>query len=353
MTSSYLTHRNTRPVPNYAISVPTVGQSIIVILSTDLPTLLIEVEYARPQATFRKKTGGPWSTPRVMDISSTNRLFFCLSAREMDHDASSLAVAIAQMRIVAYVNAGSIAILLFDTLLTFEDEVRAIWLTTWNYTKVMYILTRYSAFVEAGMIIYQVSIPGDWYDKCSLAFKVSAWLFIFGLGFGEIIMTTRTWAVWNRNRFLAYALPIFYIVVWAVAFALNAIFVQGSKFDPNPRTPYVGCYATRTDPILFISWVLLLFYDTVMFILMAIPALRAYRSQGSSRLVKMVYRDGVVYYLYLFVMSLANIIVTLTFPPDLILIVTYLSRMIHALLACRVVLHINKYSQPPLDDYSF
>lgn len=31
--------------------------------------------------------------------------------------------------------------------------------------------------------------------------------------------------------------------------------------DPNPITPYVGCYATHTSSILFISWVLLMLYD--------------------------------------------------------------------------------------------
>ena len=96
-------------------------------------------------------------------------------------------------------------------------------------------------------------------------------------------MTTRTWAVWNRNRFLAYALPIFYFAIWAGALVLNAIFVQSLKcqhsifylpnvspaflilfisVNPNPLTPYVGCYPTQVDPIIFISWILLLFYDT-------------------------------------------------------------------------------------------
>ena len=32
--------------------------------------------------------------------------------------------------------------------------------------------------------------------------------------------------------------------------------------DLNPSTPYLGCHATRMNPIVFISWVLLLLYDT-------------------------------------------------------------------------------------------
>ena len=87
---------------------------------------------------------------------------------------------------------------MFDLFLTFEHEVRAIWSTAWNYTKVMYVLTRYSAVVEAGIIIYrtllyhctvfvsspnkltckEISIPGDWYERCSLAFKTNACAYI-------------------------------------------------------------------------------------------------------------------------------------------------------------------------------
>ena len=44
-----------------------------------------------------------------------------------------------------------------------------------------------------------------------------------------VIMTTRTWAVWNKNRFLTYALPIFYFVIWVGGFVVNAIFIQSLK----------------------------------------------------------------------------------------------------------------------------
>ena len=73
-------------------------------------------------------------------------------------------------------------------------------------------------------------------------------LFVLGLGVGEskcpwnfvdacpphtfffkVIMTTRTWAVWDKNRFLTYALPIFYVVIWAGGFVLTGFFIEGLK----------------------------------------------------------------------------------------------------------------------------
>ncbi|KJA25144.1 hypothetical protein HYPSUDRAFT_38111 [Hypholoma sublateritium FD-334 SS-4] len=257
---------------------------------------------------------------------------------------AELTTSIQYTRIVSYAQVASIVILSYDTLLTLDREINTIWRSKFSVMKLMYLITRYSAFVEGGVVIAQLSIPGDWYVGCSLTFKLNACLFVFGMGVGEIIMTNRTWVVWQKNRTMMFALPIFYVTLWSGGFAAIAIFLGSIKFDPNPRTPYVGCYATAASPIIFICWVLIFVYDLVMLILMAIPTFRVYRSGGSSRFMRMVYRDGVVYYIYLFALSLVNIIIALTFPTDLILIFSLMLRIIHALLACRVVLHIKEYA---------
>ncbi|KDR78705.1 hypothetical protein GALMADRAFT_244210 [Galerina marginata CBS 339.88] len=280
------------------------------------------------------------------------RLISVSPSPSMDADlVKFLTETIVDTRIVSYVNAGSITILLYDFFLSLDREVETIWKGKLSYTKFMYILTRYSAFIEAGVVIYQLSIPGTWYAQCAFAFKLNAWLFVFGLGIGEIIMTIRTWAVWGKSRFMKFALPIFYVCTWSAGFAIIGIFLQSLKFDPNPLTPYLGCLATYTSSIIFSSWVLLLVYDAVMFILMLIPAFKAFRAGGTSRLMTVVLRDGVLYYLYLFIISLINILITLTFPVALLLVISLMSRVLHAILACRVVLEIHSLGQEQASQY--
>ena len=177
----------------------------------------------------------------------------------------------------------------FDSFLTFEREVRAIWSAGWSYMKIMYVLTKYSAFLEAGFLIYRtlhselplcspsnltrsredISIPGDleWYALCEFSYKINACAYIcilwgvaeadhslqfdnqgfslldwvlarvsarrmlqifilFHTSFSKVIMTTRTWAVWDKNRFLTYALPMFYVILWAGGFVIMAFFLQ-------------------------------------------------------------------------------------------------------------------------------
>ena len=115
-----------------------------------------------------------------------------------------------------------------------------------------------------------VSIKPDRCPTCSHVF------------FSKAIMTIRTWAAWEKNLFLSYALPIFFIFVWVGGFATIGIFSQSLRcqcalfglwlllvfiilffiiVEPNGRTPYIGCYVTQYDPIVFLSWCLLLIYD--------------------------------------------------------------------------------------------
>lgn len=47
----------------------------------------------------------------------------------------------------------------YDFFDYFDREIEIIWMTKWTMTKFMYVLTRYSAFVEAGVVIYRKSNP--------------------------------------------------------------------------------------------------------------------------------------------------------------------------------------------------
>ncbi|KAF5327447.1 hypothetical protein D9619_004999 [Psilocybe cf. subviscida] len=246
-------------------------------------------------------------------------------------DAAALATSVVRTRVVSYVNGTptlffevrgrftnfmDLQAQAYDWLLTLDGEIKSIWLSRWNFTKFLYVLTRYSSFIECAVVAIQLIIPGDNYYGCALVFKLNVWLYVFGLGTGEAIMTLRTWAVWEKNKILTYFLFGFLFIIWSGGFVIAGIFNSTVRFEPNPRTPYIGCYATHTSPIIFISWVSLLAFDTFMFVLMAIPAIQTWRTGRGSRLINLVLRDGVMYYLYLFIVSLINILVALTFPAS-------------------------------------
>ncbi|KIM46582.1 hypothetical protein M413DRAFT_24280 [Hebeloma cylindrosporum] len=286
--------------------------------------------------------------------------------------------------------AASVAILVFDSFLTFDTEVSAIWSREWTFARALYVFTRYSGFVQAGTPFtprYYLLENGNvfscfnWIHVRKPSFcgnkrlrdRSLKGLIALGMGAGEMLMTLRTWAAWNKDRTLTYILPIFYTVIWVGSLVAVGIFVRSLQFD-LVRSPYTGCYVTQMTPLTY-GWALLLTFDTVMFILIAIPAWKACKL--GSRLIRVDYFSEIIQIaskvepaswtlytetefcitsIYLVrscelsvaffdatqVLSLINIIVTQTFPTGLGSVMVLFARVIHTLLACRVVLHIHE-----------
>jgi len=83
-------------------------------------------------------------------------------------------------------------------------------------------------------------------------------------------------------------------------------------------------------------------YDACLLILMAIRGVAAFRSGGDSYLMRVVYSDGIIYYIYVFALSLLNVLVIVKLPNEYETLLLMLERVVHSTLACRVVLHIRR-----------
>ncbi|KAF5363447.1 hypothetical protein D9756_001010 [Leucocoprinus leucothites] len=80
----------------------------------------------------------------------------------------------------------------------------------------------------------------------------------------------------------------------------------------------------------------------LMLALMTAQALPALRSEYTLPLTRLIYRDGVIYYVYIFLLSLINAIMIVALPSDLASILVIIEGTMHWVLACRVVLHIRE-----------
>ncbi|KAJ3501782.1 hypothetical protein NLJ89_g9186 [Agrocybe chaxingu] len=168
------------------------------------------------------------------------------------------------------------------------------------------------------IVYYYPRSPTSAPKVCQITYEIHTWSVAIGVGAGEALLSLRTWAVWGSSRKMGAFLGILWIITWSSAFALVVMFLQKIQ---------------------------------LMLVLMAIPAYRTFQELGRDRtLTKIVYQDGMheikfvfvlldnvpaglIYYSYLFVISLINIIVILNTPPDLVtLLSTYVSRSLDILL---------------------
>ncbi|KAK7042910.1 hypothetical protein VNI00_008646 [Paramarasmius palmivorus] len=111
-------------------------------------------------------------------------------------------------------------------------------------------------------------------------------------------------------------------------------FLEAKQFTELPLPHFRGCFLSGGRDILYMCWVLLMTYDTGSLIMILIPGIavcgflaflsptlsltdplsRTDRAGGGSELLKVVYRDGAVYYAFVCIISVINVIVVVILP---------------------------------------
>ncbi|KAF8998703.1 hypothetical protein BDQ17DRAFT_1361808 [Cyathus striatus] len=250
---------------------------------------------------------------------------------------------------LSQVKVASVAILVFDYFLTFELEMKYIWSTKWSIPNLMFLFTRYLPFVESCVLFFRIFSSGLSTETCNQAYKVNALLILVGIIVAEIILSLRTWAVWGQNKVVGIGLVIFSFSAAIPAIPVIVLF-SGTAKSPLSTFPWV--FSSRGSRILSIEWILLMIYDGGLLTLMAVQALKSltmdnetffkafFTSSKPGELLKPILKDGILYYFYLFVLSALNVVVIRAMPIDYLNLLTMLERVIHAILTCRVVLHI-------------
>jgi hypothetical protein len=96
-----------------------------------------------------------------------------------------------------------------------------------------------------------------------------------------VILTLRTWAVWDRNRRVAIALAVFFAICWLPVIPVIITFVKSLECKRSPSCLYEneilkgysvevyttpsrglsGCLVTQGASIVFLVWLLLLVYE--------------------------------------------------------------------------------------------
>ncbi|KAF9448155.1 hypothetical protein P691DRAFT_775627 [Macrolepiota fuliginosa MF-IS2] len=137
-----------------------------------------------------------------------------------------LALGVERLRQVNSVNVASTTIMAFDWLLTFNMEFALIWNTKWNWTKILYLITRYMPFVDTSLVTYhqfRTTLPQP---ACKRIFDTTAFMFVTGMAIAELVFTLRTCAVWGKAKKLTWIVLSAYVATWSTIFIVLGFYVK-------------------------------------------------------------------------------------------------------------------------------
>ncbi|KAF9450321.1 hypothetical protein P691DRAFT_773972 [Macrolepiota fuliginosa MF-IS2] len=207
-------------------------------------------------------------------------------------------------------------ITVYEWMITLDMEIRLIWRCKWSFTKAVYLLNRY--LVIADFVLHCFRSYGEYVPACKPLFQATAVIYIVGLFLSEYTLAVRVCVVWKMNRIVIAFLTS--VCVIGFIWTLTSFFIMLHSVEFFTFPPFSGCLSEIEGSTLWINYLLLLIYDVAMLVLIAYPTIRGYRSiYEHTDLVKHVYVEGVLFYVYLLVVDIVCVTLQLALPDDIFL----------------------------------
>ncbi|KAH7925423.1 hypothetical protein BV22DRAFT_1011188 [Leucogyrophana mollusca] len=166
---------------------------------------------------------------------------------------------------------------------------------------------------------------------------------VFGnaaIGLASINLSLRTMAVWSQNRYVVVLLILVILVHWS--FLLHGLLLKAAWI------PGEGCAITYTNnQILAISFIYSMAFD---FLVLCLTGWKlAFPANGRSKLIKLIFGDGLIYFLIAFLANLlATTFMLLNLNAVMSIIANVPAAIASTIVACRVVRRLTNYtSQGP------
>jgi len=172
----------------------------------------------------------------------------------------------------------------------------------------------------------------------SASFKSQVWFYAVGIIGGDSILILRTCAIWGNNIKIAIWLSILWgMIAMPGAYAVNR-YTASLQFQKS-QVPGVikGYFVSNSDDIIFVSYATLVVFETVVLLL---TLWKINKQHDKSVLYRVLYWDSLMFYICLFVISMANILTLILAPAVMKPIMIQLHRILHSVVLGRIVLNI-------------
>ncbi|TDL25274.1 hypothetical protein BD410DRAFT_785160 [Rickenella mellea] len=258
---------------------------------------------------------------------------------EMDSLPHEVLEPFIQRRFVNYITTATLVLAIWDYFVLLPEEVALIWPSRWTLSKCLFLLNRYSVFVDPIMLLY-VLMVGNNEHSCSITGQIAGYICVIGFKICQLILILRTYAVWGCKLNKPLTILLFlYLCLTGLDFWAGHKYIAGLEAIIIPGAP--GCALVATNRWVWWPIMQLMIIESALIILLAYKALQHFRI-GRTSLITVMYYDGLLYYICIQVTLIANLVVVLVTTVALKSFLIDLQRVFHSVLCARILLHIRR-----------
>ncbi|TFK17752.1 hypothetical protein FA15DRAFT_710499 [Coprinopsis marcescibilis] len=238
-----------------------------------------------------------------------------------------------------------------DYFQTVHLEVKYVWNTPRSLTKTVFFLARYAVLVTGTMSVVSATVNMS-PRNCQFMFSISCYSILLMVLLVEAILFIRIYAIAGRKKWVLIYLASHFTVLQVAKFVLMAKSLNTIGFIRSPAQRAINCAPDLRNfalvrALLSATYGLSAASEVVIFFIMAWFAVHKFRRCGSD-LYKIFIRDGVVYFVCLTAMSIANMLITILAAPVINLIFANIQSVTSVILSTRMILHLRQASQAEL-----
>lgn len=254
-------------------------------------------------------------------------------------DAQVLATAALHLAAGKYFQIAAFVMLVYDQILTFPDEVERIWKQNWSGATILFLINRYVTPLQFIVGIDAFQDPIWTKSACDrfVAFEGSSTVAMVAVC--EMIMILRVYALYGRSRLIL----AFLLFLWVAQVTLSSIGMRTGFAVPLPPG-FVGCIFSSASPLFPALWVTPLVTDCCIFFLTLWRTRTFIRRSRRTPTIHLFLRDGLMYFLVIFMANLLNTLIFFLGPSDLKAVGASFSQLITATMISRLVLNLRSLS---------
>ncbi|KLO19549.1 hypothetical protein SCHPADRAFT_66615 [Schizopora paradoxa] len=270
------------------------------------------------------------------------------------------------------------AVLFYDYFVMLPAEIEHIWMSKWGVGNVLYMLTRYLAFLESSLMVNYKRTPwplvlrphtdsishSDAFNTgfgfsvnsqtiCERVYRAGCWVNLAGIIVACNILYLRTAAIWGWSRRAMCCVAITNMIIVPTAIYGIQSYLNSMNYLPSPVPGIFPCNVEFSKSELYLDFIEVLVIESGVLFLTVYKRNTAW-PENQTPLLRTLYWDAVLFFGCLCTVSIANLVLFTT--PGLNeyyqLLVQFQSAM-HSITTSRIILHLRiTGSEPASNDGS-
>ncbi|PCH37028.1 hypothetical protein WOLCODRAFT_167265 [Wolfiporia cocos MD-104 SS10] len=216
---------------------------------------------------------------------------------------------------IRYSELASSTIIIFDHLLTLDQEYELIWTSPWSLGKCLFLVNRYYTLITVIFNNY-VLFSSPQSDTVSLNwYRWQGWTGVISFVIAELLLQLRLYALYFSDIKIVY-----FMVTCSLVASATSAGVMGTVLSKISATAHLipgapsFCSVSGIPKGFYAFWIPMLFSESVLCGLAVLRFLQQYRSratfyQSGKHLVQELIRDSVFYFIVMFTVYLVNTLV--------------------------------------------